>query len=188
MLLAGKTKRCFTAFPPEVEYRPGTTEGKSKRNHVLSWHLFMLVKCAEHFISGLAWKKPRLVSRLLLQAFRQHSEIEDYFAIKQPSKEKNESTMSGGGETLVSFSHTTQSPSPTATQLLSGTAKTTQKARVDGDPGRKRCRKPFSRGDIKETIIYAWIDGVEMKYTQRCLRLTTHFGAWWLTRPEEWAG
>lgn len=91
----------------------------------------------------------RLVSCLLLQAFRQHSEIEDYFAIKQPSKERNESTTSGWGETLVS-SHTQRKAQPDSHSTVVGYGEDDTKSAHRGDAGRKRCRKPFLGETLKK--------------------------------------
>lgn len=114
-MLAGKTKRCLAAFPlAESSTDRGRRRGRA--SGIMFYHGISSCSSSVRNISFQASlernldSQPPRRSRLFLQAFRQHSEIEDYFAIKQPSKEKNESMTSGWGETLVSFSHTTQSP------------------------------------------------------------------------------
>lgn len=69
------------------------------------------------------------------------------------------------------LSHTQRKAQPDSHSTLVGYAKT-QKARVERIPFGSDA-ETFSRRDIKETIIYARIDGVEMKYS-----LNNTFGAW----------
>jgi hypothetical protein len=123
-----------------------------------------LVKCAERFISGLSVvKRPGLFPFISAT----HSEIEDYFAIKQAGRERN----------TCFFSHSIK-PNPTDVQVAGfGLCEILKDTKGAQRISLKRCG---NSGDIKETITLP-LKASTRKLIRETVALNNTF--WWWRNP-----
>lgn len=132
--------------------------------HHISARLSMLVKCVEHFISGLSLSfVPGLFSLLSFYfcKVKQHSEIEDYFAIKQAERKRN----------TCFFSHNIKpKPDRRSSSSEGGCMWKTQKARK-GSLRSDAEKFGVGAGNIKETITYSR-QSFNRNFSEHCLNFT----------------